>query len=126
MVFSIVQGFVFGHEARDRTYCCGLEIIGTRGVVKMEHDFDTVQVHLHGHSRTEHPTGPYVGKKLDVMAHRLAASIRAEEVTLPSARDSVIASRISWKMLEDAKKDLSIFGDAKDLDRILSLKKQEV
>ncbi|GHT47776.1 hypothetical protein FACS189440_09360 [Bacteroidia bacterium] len=51
-----------------------------------------------------------------------AKSILAgKNLGFPSVRDSVIASDIAWKMLEDAaKNDLPCIGKTQDMDEILA------
>src|SRR5438874_1353045 len=66
VVFEITQGFTYGQLARDKTENCGLEALGTLGLVRMRHDFQTVQIDYHGVETTAHNSGPYGGKKLDV------------------------------------------------------------
>jgi myo-inositol 2-dehydrogenase/D-chiro-inositol 1-dehydrogenase len=103
VVFSITQGFAYGQLAETKVNRCGLDAIGTKGVVRMQHDFHTVRIEFHGVSRTEVKEGPYGGKKLDVMCERFAQALDSGDTgLLPTARDSVIASEISQAMLDAA------------------------
>jgi myo-inositol 2-dehydrogenase/D-chiro-inositol 1-dehydrogenase len=106
VVFSITQGFVYGQLAETKTTRCGLDVIGTKGVVRMQHDFSTTRIEFHGQTRTEVKEGPYGGKKLDVLCERFADALDTGDASrLPSARDSVIASEVSQAMLDAATRD---------------------
>ena len=118
--FQITNGFIFAQEAHTPRTSCGLEIIGTKGVIVMEHDFETVTVDLRGHTQTSLEEFPYGGKKVDVMARRLAEAIQGGPVRYPSARDSVIASRISWQMLKQASENPSHWGQPGDVEQVLA------
>ena len=104
VAFEITQGFVYGQLAEHKinnSYC---ECIGTKGVTRSRHNFANSTLEMHGTSRTVEKTAPYGGKKMDVMIDLLARSIDAgKNLGLPSARDSVIASRVSQQMHDDAK-----------------------
>ncbi len=103
VVFSITQGFVYGQLAETKVVRCGLDAIGTKGVIRMQHDFSTVRIEYHGVNRTEVKEGPYGGKKLDVMCERFARALdTGDSALLPTARDSVIASEVSQAMLDQA------------------------
>jgi myo-inositol 2-dehydrogenase/D-chiro-inositol 1-dehydrogenase len=124
VVFSVTQGFCYGQGAETVPTRSGLEAIGTLGVVRMRHDFREVIVEYHGVSHTETKRGPYGGKKLDVLADQLAASIDAgRNVGFPTARDSVIASRVSQSMLDFAREHAApIVGTPDDLARVVGHK----
>jgi myo-inositol 2-dehydrogenase/D-chiro-inositol 1-dehydrogenase len=103
VVFQITQGFVFGQGAQEKTQSCSFEAVGTQGVVTMRHNFEDVTLEMHGRTKTIHKSGPYGGKKLDVMVEVLANSIAAgKNLGFPEARDSVIASQISQQMHDAA------------------------
>jgi hypothetical protein len=52
---------------------------------------------------TVYKTAPFNDKKLDVMVDVFARSVIAgKNLGFPQARDSVIASEVSWAMLNDA------------------------
>ena len=60
--FDITQGFVYGQLSKDQTHNSYVDIIGTKGVVRMTHDFNTAVVDLHGVNQTirvEKPFGGY-------------------------------------------------------------------
>src|SRR6201987_4808746 len=69
----------------------------------MSHDFSVATIELHGVGETLHKTAPFNDKKLDVMVDVFARSVIAgKNLGFPQARDSVIASEVSWAMLHDA------------------------
>jgi myo-inositol 2-dehydrogenase/D-chiro-inositol 1-dehydrogenase len=103
IVFDITQGFVYGHLAKDKTHNCYVDCIGTKGVARMTHDFKDATIEVHGVDRTTVKTASFNDKKLDVMVDIFARSLVAgKNVGFPTARDSVIASEVSWAMLQDA------------------------
>lgn len=126
IVFDITQGFAYGQLAEAKVYRCGLEAIGTKGVVRMRHDFDTVRIELHGVHRTEVKEGPYGGKKLDVMCDRFARALDTGDASLlPTARDSVIASEVSQAMLDEATRAAPpCIGTAEEMTEILAHRDQ--
>ena len=121
VVFSVTQGFCYGQGAEAVTARSTFEAVGTLGVVRMRHDFRDVVVEFHGVSQTETRRGPYEGKKLDVLARQLAESLDAgHNVGFPTARDSVVASRVSQAMLDFAREHAApIVGTPDDLARVL-------
>jgi myo-inositol 2-dehydrogenase/D-chiro-inositol 1-dehydrogenase len=103
VVFDITQGFIYGHLAKEQPHNCYVDVIGSKGVARMRHDFTKATVELYGVRTTLHKTGAFNDKKLDVMVDVFARSILAgKNVGFPQARDSVIASEVSWAMLNDA------------------------
>ncbi len=103
VVFDITQGFIYGHLAKEQPHNCYVDVIGTKGVARMRHDFMKATVELYGVRTTLHKTGAFNDKKLDVMVDVFARSILAgKNLGYPQARDSVIASEVSWAMLNDA------------------------
>jgi len=103
IVFDITQGFVYGHLAKEQPHNCYVDAIGTKGVARMRHDFSTATVELYGVGETLSKTAPFNDKKLDVMVDVFAQSVIAgQNLGFPQARDSVIASEVSWAMLHDA------------------------
>jgi len=103
VVFDITQGFIYGHLAKEQTHNCYVDAIGTKGVARMKHDFTEATVELHGVNKTIRKTAPFNDKKLDVMVDVFGRSILAgKNLGFPQARDSVIASQVSWAMLNDA------------------------
>ncbi len=122
VVYDITQGFVYGHLARDKTHNCYVDVIGTRGICRMRHDFVNATIDCHGVNHTLNRTGLFNDKKLDIMVDLFARSLSAgRNLGLPSARDSAIASEVAWKMLADAvKNNPPAVGTQKELKEILA------
>ncbi len=122
VAFDITQGFVYGHMAEKQTHNCYVDIIGTKGIARMTHDFKNATVELHGVTRTEKIVKNFGDKKLDVLVDVLARSIHAgRNLGFPEVRDSVIASEMSWKMLEDAVRNgAPCIGSPKEMDEIMA------
>ncbi len=53
VVFDITQGHNYGQLAKDQTHNSYADIIGSRGIVRMNHDFKTAIIDLHGETLTE-------------------------------------------------------------------------
>lgn len=103
VVFDITQGFVYGHLAAEKTHNCYVDVIGTKGVCRMTHDFKNAKVELHGIHHTVHKTGLFNDKKLDVLCANFVKSLDAgKNIGLPAVRDSAVASEVAWAMLADA------------------------
>ena len=103
VVFDITQGFVYGHLAQEQPHNCYLDAVGTKGVARMRHDFANATVELFGVHKTLCKTAAFNDKKLDVMVEVFARSILAgKNLGVPQVRDAVIASEMSWAMLNDA------------------------
>ena len=121
VVFDITQGFVYGHLSKDQTHNSYVDIIGTKGIVRMTHDFRTAIVDLHGVNQTQRIEKPFGGKNIDVLCHLFADSVEQgiRNPNLPSMRDSAIASEYAWKFFRDAKThELPSIGKAQTLERI--------
>jgi predicted dehydrogenase len=121
VVFDITQGFVYGHLAKEKTHNCYVDVIGTRGICRMRHDFKDATIECHGVNSTLRKSGLFNDKKLDVMCDVFARSILAgRNMGLPTARDSAIASEVSWAMLNDAVKNQPpVKGTKKEMQAIL-------
>lgn len=126
VVFDITQGFIYGHLAKDQTHNCYVDLIGTKGVARMRHDFSQATVELHGVHETRSKTAPFNDKKLDVMVDVFARSILAgKNLGFPQARDSVIASEVSWAMLNDAISHVPpVRGTPEEMFEIIQHRKQ--
>ena len=120
VVFDVTQGFVYGHLAKDKTHNCYVDLIGTKGVCRMTHDFKNATIACHGINTTMHKTGLFNDKKLDVMCDLFARSVLAgKNLGMPTARDSAIASETAWAMLHDAEKNQPpVIGTKQDLKQI--------
>ena len=80
-----------------------IDAIGTKGVARMTHNFVDATIELFGVHETIRRTAPFNDKKLDVMVDVVVRSVLCgKNLGVPQARDSVIASEISWAMLNDA------------------------
>lgn len=118
VVFDITQGFVYGQLSKDQTHNSYVELIGTKGIVRMTHDFNTAVVELHGVNRTERIERPYGDKNIDCMCERFAESIRNGRLDslLPTLRESVDASEYAWRFFQDSlTHDCPEIGDADTL-----------
>jgi len=121
VVFDITQGFVYGHLAKEQPHNCYVDMIGTKGVARMHHDFSNATIELFGVGETLQKTAPFNDKKLDVMVDVFARSVVAgRNLGFPQARDSVIASEVSWSMLNDAVANIPpVRGTAAEMQQIL-------
>lgn len=126
VVFDITQGFVYGQLSKDQIHNAYTDIIGTKGIVRMTHDFKTATVELHGVNRTLCLQQPFGGKNLDKLCKQMAASIRSgiRDNSLPSLRDSIEASHYAWSFLEDARHNcLPSIGNLQTLEEIRERRK---
>jgi len=128
VVFDITQGFIYGHLAKEQPHNCYVDVIGTKGVARMRHDFSQATVELFGVRETLQKTAPFNDKKLDVMVDVFGRSILAgRNLGFPVARDSVIASEASWAMLRDAMKNgPPARGTVEEMERILQYRRKMV
>lgn len=121
VVFDITQGHVYGQLAKDQTHNSYVDIIGTKGIARMTHDFKTAVVELHGVSRTERIELPYGEKNIDVLCDLFADSIEtgSRSELLPTMRDAALASEYAWKFIQDSlRHDLPSIGNLKTLQKI--------
>lgn len=121
IVFDITQGFVYGQLSKDQTHNSYIDLIGTKGIVHMTHDFKTAVVDLHGVTRTERMERPFGGKNIDVLIDRFADSIERGQLDhrLPTIRDSAIASENAVRFLDDSRRNrLPAIGDEQTLVEI--------
>ena len=121
IVYDVTQGFVYGQLAKDQTHNSYMELIGTKGFVRMHHDFKTAVVEKHGVNVTEVVEKPYGDKCIDVLCRVMAESILTGKRNgqLPTFRDAAKASEYAWKMLDDARQhDLPPIGTLDTLNEI--------
>ena len=122
VVYDITQGFVYGQLSKDQTHNSYYDIIGTKGIIRMTHDFKVVKVELRGVTKTEVQEGRHGGKNISHLCEAFADRILGESGssgTLPSFRDAAIASEFSWACLEDSRRnDLPSIGDNETLIKI--------
>ena len=121
IVFDITVGFIYGQLAQEATQNCGLEAIGTLGLVRMTHDFRDVTIAYHGVTMTARKVGAYGGKKLDVLCDTFARSLDAgRNLGVPLPRDSVVASEVAQEMLDFATTHAApSIGSPEQMQRIL-------
>ena len=117
VVFDITQGFVYGQLSKDQTHSSYMELIGTKGFVRMTHDFKTAVVEKHGVTVTERVERKYGEKNIGRLFDNVAKAIRSGDSSeLVSFRSSVIASEFAAKMLDDCRKnDLPSIGTNEEL-----------
>jgi len=122
VVFDITQGFIYGHLAEAQPFNCYLDAIGTKGVARLTHNFVDATIELFGVHKTIRKAAPFNDKKLDVMVDVVARSVLAgKNLGVPQARDSVIASEISWAMLNDAIANMPpVRGTPEEMHQILA------
>lgn len=119
IVYDITQGFVYGQLSQKQTHTSYIELIGSKGFVRMHHDFKTAVVEEHGVNVTERIEKPYADKNISILYAKAARAIHGENVSMPTFRDSVIASEFAWNMLEDAShNDLPVKGTNEELIQI--------
>lgn len=121
VVFDITQGHVYGQLSKDQTHNSYIDVIGTKGIARMSHDFHTAVVELHGVTYTRRIEKPYGGKNIDRLCRVFARSVRIGSMhpTLPTVRDAVMASEYAWKFLENARTHaLPAIGDLQTLEEI--------
>ncbi|MBQ6652728.1 MAG: Gfo/Idh/MocA family oxidoreductase [Prevotella sp.] len=121
VVFDITQGFVYGQLSKDQTHNSYADIIGTKGIVRMTHDFQTARIELRGVTKTEVIEHPYGGKNIPQLIAKMADSIGKNErnALMPTFADSAYASDISMRFLEDAARhDMPPKGSLETLEEI--------
>ena len=123
VVYDITQGFVYGQLSKDQTHNCYFDIIGTKGIVRMTHDFKVARVECRGVTRTEVLEKKYGGKNIARLCNAVADLIMGKESvgssSLPSFRDAAVASEFTWKCLDDSRRnDLPSIGDDETLRQI--------
>lgn len=121
VMFDITQGHVYGQLSEKQTHNSYIDIIGTKGIARMTHDFKTAVVELHGVTQTHRIEKPYGEKNIDVLCQRFAESINSNQLhpELPTMRDSAIASEYAWKFYENSlANDLPSIGNLNTLKKI--------
>lgn len=104
MVFDVTEGHVYGQLAKDLIHNSYVDLIGTKGIARMSHDYITGKVELHGTDRTDVIERPFGDKNLDVLCSGFARSLDNGRLdpSLPCVADAVTASKYAWLFLEDA------------------------
>lgn len=122
VTFDITQGHMYGQLSKDLTHISYNDIIGTKGVARMTHDYKTAIVEIHGVTKTVRIEKQYGDKNINILLDLFADSVRSGIVNpaLPTLRDGAMASEYAWRFLEDASKnDLPVKGDKSTLKKIL-------
>ncbi len=120
-VFDITQSHAYGQLSAKQTHNSYMDIIGSRGIARMTHDFKNAIVEIHGETRTEWIEKPYGGKNIGTLIELMAQSIESgvRDSRMPSFRDSAVASEFAWKCLDEAAThDMPVKGTPEELDRI--------
>ena len=126
IVFDITQGFVYGQLSKVQTHNSYADLIGTKGIVRMTHDFKMARVELRGVNKTLCIEKPFGEKNIDKLCQRMAESILSgkRDPKLPEFRDSMIASEFAWKCLENSRQnDLPSIGNEQTLIEIRDRRK---
>ncbi len=121
VVFDITQGHNYGQLSKDQTHNSYIDIIGSKGIAHMSHDFKTAVVEIHGYTRTERIERPYGGKNIDKLINIMADAIEKGEhlSNLPSMRDAAVASEFAWRCIDDAwTHDMPVSGTTEELEEI--------
>lgn len=121
VVYDITQGFVYGQLSKDQTHNCYFDIIGTKGIIRMTHDFRTVKVELRGVTKTEVLEDKHGGKNIFALCRSVADRILGVETDAdaPTFRDAATASEFAWNCLKDCRdNDLPSIGDKETLVKI--------
>ena len=98
-----------------------IDIIGTKGVARMTHDFKTARVSLHGVTQTQELERPFGGKNIDRLVNLMADSVESgkRSEAMPTFRSSAIASEYAWRFLQDAHNHtLPSIGNLQTLEQI--------
>ncbi|WP_114561409.1 Gfo/Idh/MocA family protein, partial [Desertihabitans aurantiacus] len=112
------QTFAYAQAAAVVTARNAVEVVGTHGVLRLEHDFRVVTVRGTTRRGTTEETWPYRGKALDVLAGDLADALDGRPPpAMPTARDAVLASATSQQMLDQATAGAPPVGTRADLER---------
>ena len=121
IVFDITQGHVYGQLAKEQTHNSYVDIIGTKGIARMTHDFKTAVVELHGITQTLRIEKKHGEKNINILCANFAESIESgkRHEALPEMRDAAIASEYAWRFYQNSlKHDLPAIGDLHTLKKI--------
>ncbi len=121
IVFDVTQGHVYGQLAKDLTHNGYVDLIGTKGIARMHHNYVTATVELHGVTKTKVIKKPFGDKNLDILLDLFARSLAEgkRNASLPKVEDAAIASEYAWKFLENAAlNEMPVRGDLKTLEEI--------
>lgn len=122
VTFDITQGHMYGQLSKDLSHISYNDIIGTKGVARMTHDYNTAVVEIHGVTQTVRIEKKFGDKNIDILIDLFADSVMTGVLnpSLPTLRDAAMASEYAWRFLEDSyKNDLPVKGDRETLKKIL-------
>lgn len=118
VAFDLNNGFVYGPLLPEdqRVNQSMVELIGSRGTVRLSHDFDNVTTRLRTRDQQIDDRMPYGGKKLPRFYAAFAQAIRSGDASaLPQFADAVIASRTAQAMVDQALNEpVPSFGEAEE------------
>lgn len=120
VVYDVTQSHAYGQLSKDQTHMSYVDILGTKGICRMTHDFKTAHVELRGVTKTEIIDRAHGGKNMDALLLEFEKALdTGDRSGLPQFRDSHIASEMAWKCLEDAwTHDMPAIGTQEELDQI--------
>lgn len=121
VTFDITQSHAYGQLSAIQTHNSYVEVLGSKGIARMHHDFKNATVEIHGEKNTDTIVRPYGGKNIDSLIEHMADSIESgvRSPEMPTFRDSAIASEFAWNCLKDASKnDMPVKGTSEELERI--------
>lgn len=122
VVFDITQGHNYGQLSKDLAESCYVDVIGTKGVGHIDINVKqcTARLTVNGVTQTIVEDFSFVDKNIDVSIETFAQSIKAgKNLGLPTVHDSVVASTMAWKMLDDAmRNNPPAIGDLGELEEI--------
>lgn len=118
-IFRVAQTFAYGQGAARITARNEVEVTGTHGVIRMQHDFRTVTADVNTRSHSAVWRWPYAGKKLDILLRDFAAEIAGTRTPLPSARAAVEASMLAQAMVDMATSSAPVVADRNGLRDML-------
>ncbi len=121
VVFDITQGHVYAQLAKVQTHNSYIDIIGTKGIVRMTHDFKTATIEKRGVNVTDTVRLPHGDKNMGRMYDLLAEAVLSgnKNNPLPTFRDAYVASKFAWDMLHDASAhDMPAIGSEEELEEI--------
>lgn len=127
VVFDITQGHVYGQLSKDLTQNSYVDIVGTKGIARMRHNFRTAIVELHGITQTIKIEKSFGDKNFDVLLGNFANLLKnkGRYGNYSNFRDAVIASEFAWKFLDDALKNtLPARGSLNELKEIWERRKK--
>lgn len=122
VVFDITQGHNYGQLSKDQAESCYVDVIGTKGIAHIDINVRACKAHVsvRGVTKTVEEDFSFADKNLDVMVETFVQSVYSgKNLGLPTIHDSVVASTMAWKMLDDAVKNVPpAIGNLVELEEI--------